>query len=67
MRLMPKDILISASDQHVPFGTGMCQPKSIMQVIDFEEKQKRRPQHLAFCFSSLSEVKIALISVSLKS
>jgi hypothetical protein len=40
-------MLINADAQHVPFGTGMgtgiCQPKSIKQVIDFEEKQKRRP------------------------
>jgi hypothetical protein len=28
--------VINALDQHVPFGTGMRQPKSIMQVIDFD-------------------------------
>jgi hypothetical protein len=35
-------MLINAVNQHDPPGTGMCQPESIAQVIDFEGNQKPR-------------------------
>jgi hypothetical protein len=43
----------------------MCQAKSIAQVIEFEGKQKRRPQHLAFSFPLQIKSRMTLICVSL--
>jgi hypothetical protein len=61
----PTHVLINSLDRNATFGTRMCQPKSIAQVIDFEGKQERCPQHLATCFPSLIKSQDGLISGSL--